>query len=118
MDRRQFFKKIGSGAIGSSALLAACKRKNNNAEENSAEPPTDKMTMRENPHTHEKVSLLGYGMMRLPVEGGGSGRENPDADIDQEMVNKQVDYAIEHGVNYFDTSPVFVPTSFRWFGMA
>ena len=23
------------------------------------------------------------------------------------MINKQVDYAIEHGVNYFDTSPVY-----------
>lgn len=67
----------------------------------------DKMTYRVNPNTNEKVSLLGYGMMRLPVVGGGAGRENPDADIDQEMVNKQVDYAIEHGVNYFDTSPAY-----------
>ena len=65
------------------------------------------MTMRENPNTHDRVSLLGYGMMRLPVEGGGSGRENPEAGIDQEMVNRQVDYAIDHGVNYFDTSPAY-----------
>ena len=28
--------------------------------------------------------------------------------IDQEAVNRLVDYAIEHGVNYFDTSPVYV----------
>jgi len=40
-------------------------------------------------------------MMRLP-----SKTENQD-DYDQEMINKQVDYAIEHGVNYFDTSPVY-----------
>ena len=40
-------------------------------------------------------------MMRLP-----SKTENQD-DYDQEMINRQVDYAIEHGVNYFDTSPVY-----------
>ena len=40
-------------------------------------------------------------MMRLP-----SKTENED-DYDQEMINRQVDYAIEHGVNYFDTSPVY-----------
>ena len=27
--------------------------------------------------------------------------------IDQEGVNRLVDYAIEHGVNYFDTAPVY-----------
>jgi predicted aldo/keto reductase-like oxidoreductase len=50
---------------------------------------------------------LGYGMMRLPVEGGGTFRDHPDAGIDQEMVNEQVDYALEHGINYFDTSPAY-----------
>ena len=28
--------------------------------------------------------------------------------IDQEEVNRLIDYAIEHGVNYFDTAPVYV----------
>ena len=28
--------------------------------------PTDKMTYRVNPKTNEKVSILGYGWMRLP----------------------------------------------------
>ncbi|MBR4815027.1 MAG: aldo/keto reductase, partial [Paludibacteraceae bacterium] len=27
--------------------------------------------------------------------------------IDQEMVNRLVDYAMEHGVNYYDTSPAY-----------
>ena len=65
------------------------------------EPPVGKMTYRISPTTKDKVSLLGYGMMRLP-----SKTENQD-DYDQEMINQQVDYAIEHGVNYFDTSPVY-----------
>ena len=44
----------------------------------------------------EKVSLLGFGMMRLPLL--------EDKTIDQEQVNRMADYAIEHGVNYFDTA--------------
>lgn len=54
------------------------------------------MTMRINPNTGDKVSLLGYGMMRLPVVGGGAGRVRPEADIDQELVNRL--FAI--GTNY------------------
>ena len=108
MDRRHFLKIFGGSAVASSALLAACKNGSNpNETTGSQEPPKDKMTFRVNPNTHDKVSLLGYGMMRLPVVGGGNPRENPDADYDQEMINKQVDYAIEHGVNYFDTSPAY-----------
>ena len=94
--------------MASSALLAACK--DNKGAAVSGENVTDgngTMTYRTNPNTGDKVSLLGYGMMRLPVEAGGSARENPDSPIDQEMVNQQVDYALEHGVNYFDTSPAY-----------
>ena len=65
------------------------------------------MTLRVNPNTGDKVSLLGFGMMRLPVEEGGTARENPDSNIDQQAVNEMVDYALAHGVNYFDTSPVY-----------
>lgn len=46
-----------------------------------------------------KLSLLGFGTMRLPLIPGGT-----SADIDQEQVDKMVDYAIENGVNYFDTA--------------
>ena len=58
------------------------------------------MTYRTNPKSGEKVSLLGYGMMRLPMKEGTD-------EFDQDMINRQVDYAIEHGLNYFDTSPVY-----------
>lgn len=68
---------------------------------NQVEPPVGKMTFRTNPLTGDKVSLLGYGMMRLPTKV-----DNSD-EFDQDMINKQVDYAIEHGLNYFDTSPVY-----------
>lgn len=44
----------------------------------------------------KKLSLLGFGMMRLPT------KDNDE--VDQELVNKMVDLAIENGVNYFDTA--------------
>ena len=64
------------------------------------------MTYRTNPSTGDKVSILGYGCMRLPTiekEGEEGGDE-----IDQEMVNRQVDYALAHGLNTFDTSPAYL----------
>ncbi len=45
------------------------------------------------------MSILGYGCMRWPTDENG--------DIDQEQVNRLVDFAIAHGVNYFDTSPAY-----------
>ncbi len=96
---------LGGGALTTAAVLTGCKSKTGTKAASEyakqVEPPTGKMTYRVNPFTKDKVSLLGYGMMRLP-----SKTENQD-DYDQEMINKQVDYAIEHGVNYFDTSPVY-----------
>lgn len=46
----------------------------------------------------EKISLLGLGCMRLPKQGPKK------EDIDYEAAQKIVDYAYEHGVNYFDTA--------------
>lgn len=106
INRRDFLKIFGGTVVGATAL-AACTDKTEQTTAAMQEPPKDKMTMRINPKTGEKVSLLGYGMMRLPVKEGGSMREHPDGTIDQELINRQVDYAIDHGVNYFDTSPAY-----------
>lgn len=84
-----------TGLAGGAAAISGCK--NVSSIEGNVE-----MTCRVNPGTGDKVSLLGYGMMRLPQTG-----EAADAPIDQEMVNRQIDYALEHGVNYFDTSPAY-----------
>ena len=105
ITRRNFLKILGGGVVTTAAVMTGCKSKSGSkaVEEykQQVEPPVGKMTYRENPKNRDKVSLLGYGMMRLP-----SKTENQD-DYDQEMINRQVDYAIEHGVNYFDTSPVY-----------
>ena len=107
ISRRSFLKMFGAGSVATAATLVGCKggdkAGSQAAEEykNQVEPPVGKMTYRENPKTKEKVSLLGYGMMRLPTKV-----DNGD-EFDQDMINKQIDYAIEHGLNYIDTSPVY-----------
>ena len=106
MNRRHFLKVMGGGAVASSAALYGCGSKSEPGAASKAlgEVPTDKMTYRKNPTTGDRVSLLGYGCMRWPVKKGDDGKDV----IDQEEVNRLVDYAIEHGVNYFDTAPVYV----------
>ena len=105
MDRRKFLKIFGGGAVGTAAVLAGCKSKTETkaVEEykKQVEPPVGKMTYRKNPKTGDDISLLGYGMMRLPT------KPDNENEFDQDMINRQVDYAIEHGLNYFDTSPAY-----------
>ncbi len=53
------------------------------------------------------VSILGFGCMRLPIQSGsGSGADvfDPNKVIDEEEARKMIQYAIDHGVNYFDTA--------------
>lgn len=42
---------------------------------------------------------LGLGCMRFPVRNGN------DAEPDQTKVNEMIEYAMTHGLNYFDTGP-------------
>ena len=107
LNRRTFLKALGLGTATIAAPTIVSCASDDNKSKSLQEPPVGKMTYRENPKTKDKVSILGYGMMRLPATNGQPfGRDN-DAEIDQEMINKQIDYAIEHGVNYFDTSPAY-----------
>ena len=106
MERRDFLKSMGVGALATAAMAAGCKNPNATSAEGFAlgEVPTDKMTYRTGTHG-EKVSLLGYGCMRLPsLEDGKDGNQS-EGDLDQDRINELTDYAIEHGVNLFDTAP-------------
>lgn len=44
----------------------------------------------------KQLSLLGFGAMRLPTLADGS--------VDEAQVERMVAYAMDHGVNYFDTA--------------
>lgn len=46
------------------------------------------------------LSRLGFGTMRLPLLEG----ESSNTAIDVKQVDAMVDYAMQHGVNYFDTA--------------
>lgn len=107
INRRNFLKYMGGGIAATSTLLTACSGEKRQGLADDAETGNGQMTYRTNPNTGDRVSLLGYGMMRLPVIDTGSKDEKQSDQYDQEMINKQIDYAIAHGVNYFDTSPAY-----------
>lgn len=46
----------------------------------------------------DQISILGFGCMRFPKKGGS---------VDLEETERQIAYAIENGVNYFDTAYIY-----------
>ncbi|MDD5991297.1 MAG: aldo/keto reductase [Prevotellaceae bacterium] len=109
ISRRDFLKTVGVAGLATAGLASCANKKTDTPHASSAnsEIPKDKMTYRTCHTTGDRVSLLGYGMMRLPTKPKSGTKEGEDEEIDQEAVNRLVDYAIEHGVNYFDTSPAY-----------
>ena len=93
LSRRDFLRRLGVGA-GSAMAMMALEPLSMFAQKKEDKPATNRMTYRVQHGTGEQISLLGFGMMRLPN--------------DQEKVNQLVDFAITHGVNYFDTAPVYM----------
>ncbi len=53
------------------------------------------MLYREVPKNGDKLSILGYGCMRLPTRMGS---------INESLAEKQILHAMDQGVNYFDTA--------------
>lgn len=101
MDRRQFLKRSGAGAAALG--LASCKSSTPAASSSTDPSHIGRMEMRQ--CGDESVSILGYGCMRW------QNKKDPTTGqpiIDQDSVNELVDYALEHGVNYFDTAPVYI----------
>lgn len=108
MNRRDFLKRIGMVAAASTAAVYGCEGgKGKDSARKAATPvPESGMTYRSFPSLgDDRVSVLGYGCMRWPLIPTPDGKGEM---IDQETVNELIDYAIAHGVNYFDTSPVYV----------
>ena len=101
-SRRRFLRNAGILALG--ATLGGCVAGSGN-DESSSTADTGAMTLRTNPNTGDKVSLLGFGCMRFPTLGMANGSD--DDTLGQEAINRLVDMALEGGVNYFDTSPAY-----------
>ena len=96
MSRREFLRRLGVGAGSAMAMMAmeplnVLAQDKKKSDKNGA---TNHMTYRVQHGSGEQISLLGFGMMRLPNN--------------QDEVNELVDYAIEHGVNYYDTAPMYM----------
>ena len=100
MDRREFLK-VGAASAAASIALGACDNSSNGspAPQGSSDAQQGQVARH-----YEGVSLLGYGCMRWPTYKAEDGKQK----IDQQKVNDLVDYAISHGVNYFDTAPVYL----------
>lgn len=105
MNRRQFIHTLAGATATTALALEGCRTSSPKDTDAAAlgEIPTDQMTYTTNLHG-DKVSILGYGCMRWPTIPGMGEKDN---DIDQEEVNRLIDYAMAHGVNYYDTSPVY-----------
>ncbi len=104
MDRREFIKDTAIGAAAFTAAMAGAQTKSELVGAGAANSNPGAMELRTNPKNGDKVSLLGYGCMRWPMKKGEDGRDHPD----QETINGLVDYAYRHGVNYYDTSPAYM----------
>ena len=57
-----------------------------------------KMQYRVVPKNGDRLSVLGFGAMRLPLKG---------QEIDEERAIAQIRYAIDNGVNYVDSAPPY-----------
>lgn len=95
MDRRSFFKISGLATIAGAGLLSGCGNKSKSED--------GQMTYRTHKGNGDSISLLGYGCMRWPASKDADGHEV----VEQEMVNRLVDRALESGINYFDAAPMY-----------
>lgn len=100
IDRRSFLKHIGAASAGAALVATGCKSQNSGAK--TGKPDSEGTMEYRTSGCGDKISLLGYGGMRFPTVGNERG-----AELDQEQIDHLVDYALEHGVNYFDTAPVY-----------
>ncbi len=108
MDRRKFLKLASASATAAGvAATISCTNNSTSSDRggyaNNAVPKGE-ITRKRVAGVDEDISLLGYGCMRWPTRPDAPKGENI---LDQEAVNELVDYAIEHGVNYFDTAPMY-----------
>ena len=102
ISRRAFLKAAGTAGMATAGFVSCNDAGRGTSAGTGEEIPADSMTYRT--LTGDKVPLLGYGCMRWPMKDAPEGKTQI---VDQESVNALVDYALAHGVNYFDTAPPY-----------
>lgn len=91
LSRRNLLKTLGAGLAGGAVLYGADKlRLLPGADAPLPEPPRDRMTFRLHPRSGDKISLLGFGCMRLPMLPGADSMTGPD--VDEAAAFQLVDY--------------------------
>ena len=78
-------------AVGGTALLAGCGKR---------DVITKEGQISKRKFHDLEIPLLGFGCMRLPMKN--------ETTIDQQEVDRMVDYCMDHGANYFDTAYMYV----------
>jgi len=113
MKRREFIRTAGMVATAAatagmtSGIVTGCDgngAQSGKTSDDGNREENGEMTYRTDPKSGDRVSVLGYGCMRWQMKKDENGKDV----IDQDSVNELVDYALAHGVNYFDSSPVYL----------
>lgn len=114
VSRRNFLKAIGTAGLAMTGIPGMANKMEQAMNASGSKLMSDggnsltdgsNMTYRTNPVSGDRTSLLGYGCMRWPMIDNADGTGKM---VDQNAVDRLVDYAIEHGVNYFDVSPMYL----------
>lgn len=100
VSRRSALKAmaLGSVAVAGGGLLTSCggEKRSKAAQSTSEGLKEGNVTLRRNPKNGDDISLLGFGCMRFPTLSNGA--------INEELTQMMIDYAYEHGINYYDTA--------------
>ena len=96
VTRREFAKAIGAAVPFVAASVAA------KDEALPEQNPGEFVLQRPSPlDPRRKVSVIGFGGVRLPVSTGRLGNQMDP--VDYATTTKYVDYALAHGINWFDS---------------
>ena len=98
ISRRSVIKILGVGTLGAITLFSGIKCSQTSKNELESATIVGVTTRKDNT-TSADISLLGFGMMRLPIKD-----EFDKSSINEELASEMVDYAYKNGVNFFDTA--------------
>lgn len=103
ISRRDFLKLLGGGIAVTTASLSGCDSlKSLLGTRSTKGEVSGNLETREHPLSHDRISLWGYSLSRLPHF-----LDDPENPIHEQRFLDLVEYAYTHGVNYFETSPDF-----------